>query len=143
MIYHSVDNFILPRDITDRLNYALYFESIDPRLFSIIHRLSWNEDHAISDFFQLRKIMADLNEIEFTGRYDIVYFDAFGPEKQPGMWTENIFRKIYNAMNPGGILTTYSSKGEVRRKLEKCGFIVEKIQGPPGKREMSRCIRKN
>jgi tRNA U34 5-methylaminomethyl-2-thiouridine-forming methyltransferase MnmC len=141
VIYHSVDKFVLPADITDCLNYTRFFEGINPGLFSAIHRLSWDSNHELSGFFHFRKILADINDLELTERYDIVYFDAFGPDKQPDMWTEDIFRKIYNAMNPGGLLTTYSSKGAVKRRFQQCGFIVEKIPGPPGKREMLRCLK--
>jgi tRNA U34 5-methylaminomethyl-2-thiouridine-forming methyltransferase MnmC len=139
--YDSVDKFVLPAEITDILNYSGFSESIDAGWLSTIHDLSWNADHEISDFFSFRKILADINDLKFTRKYDIVYFDAFAPDKQPDMWTEEIFLKIYNAMNPGGLLTTYSSKGEVKRKFQHCGFIVEKIPGAPGKREMLRCFK--
>ena len=141
VIYHSVDKYVLPADITEHLNYSRFFDSTQSGWLAKIHDLSWNKDHEISDFFLLRKIHADINELEFTSKYDIVYFDAFGPDKQPEMWTEDIFSKIYNAMNPGGLLTTYSSKGEVKRRFQRCGFMVEKIPGPRGKREMLRCSR--
>jgi tRNA U34 5-methylaminomethyl-2-thiouridine-forming methyltransferase MnmC len=137
--YDSIDNFILPVQITDSLNYAGISENINKDWFSLIHSLSWDKDHNITDFFTLRKILADIHEIDLPIKYDIVYFDAFGPDRQPDMWTEEIFMKIYKAMNPGGILTTYSSKGEVRRSLHRCGFMVEKLTGAHGKREMIRC----
>jgi tRNA U34 5-methylaminomethyl-2-thiouridine-forming methyltransferase MnmC len=71
----------------------------------------------------------------------VVYFDAFGPDVQPHLWTEYIFRKIYNAMSRGGVLTTYSVKGTVRRAIKTVGFEVKKIPGPPGKREISRAVK--
>jgi tRNA U34 5-methylaminomethyl-2-thiouridine-forming methyltransferase MnmC len=138
--YDSIDKFILPCEITDSLNYSGLIENINQEWFGLIHSLSWNIDHDITDFFCLKKILADIHETDLTGKYDIVYFDAFGPDKQPDMWNEEIYRKIFNAMNPGGILTTYSSKGEVRRGLQHCGFIVEKLPGAHGKREMIRCL---
>lgn len=142
VIYHTVDTFILPDDITDCLNYLSY-EVINPEWFRLIHEVSWDAEHEISEFFHLKKVLADIKKLDLTSKYDLVYYDAFGPNKQPEMWTENIFRKIYDSMNPGSILTTYSSKGEVKRKFEQCGFMVEKIPGPPGKREMLRCVKRN
>jgi tRNA U34 5-methylaminomethyl-2-thiouridine-forming methyltransferase MnmC len=139
--YDSLDKFILPDEITNSLNYSELTEDINGDWFRIIHNLSWNTDHAITDFFSLKKILADIHEINFPRKYDIIYFDAFGPEKQPDMWTEEVCLKIYNAMNPGAVLTTYSSKGEVRRRLQNCGFVVEKLPGAHGKREMMRCFR--
>lgn len=139
--YHTIDNYILPVYITGRLNYSSLCGDADTALFKKIHESSWDTEHQISDFFHFKKILADIKKLNIISNYDIVYFDAFGPDKQPDMWTDDIFRKIYDAMNPGGIFTTYSSKGEVKRKLEKCGFRIEKIPGPNGKREMLRCIR--
>ena len=72
----------------------------------------------------------------------MVYFDAFAPEKQPEMWAEEPLRRIFDAMNPGGVLTTYCAKGEIRRRLQSIGFIVERLAGPPGgKREILRATK--
>ena len=72
----------------------------------------------------------------------MVYFDAFAPEKQPEMWSEDLFKRIYNAMSPGGILTTYCAKGEIRRMLQHIGFTIERLPGPPGgKREILRATK--
>lgn len=139
--YDSIDNYILPVEITDSLNYSVLSENINADWFRLIHSVSWNTDNDITDFFRLHKILADIHETIFTRKYDIVYFDAFSPDRQPDMWTEEVFLRIFNAMNPGGILTTYSSKGEVRRRLQYCGYIVEKLPGAQGKREMIRCLK--
>lgn len=73
---------------------------------------------------------------------DAVYFDAFAPEKQPEMWSEDVFRKLYGAMAPGGVLTTYCAKGTVRRMLQSVGFTVERLPGPKsGKREILRATK--
>ena len=73
---------------------------------------------------------------------DVVFFDAFGPDKQPEMWTSSMFRKVADLTASGGILVTYSAKGEVRRRLIAAGFSVERLPGPPGKREMIRGTKK-
>ena len=143
VIYHSVDTFILPVNITGYLNYDLLHEDINPGWLRMIHGLSWDTEHEISEFFHLKKILSDIKKLDLTSKYDIVYFDAFGPDKQPDLWTDDIFSKIYEAMNSGSILTTYSSKGEVKRRFQQCGFMVEKIMGPPGKREMLRCTKRD
>jgi tRNA U34 5-methylaminomethyl-2-thiouridine-forming methyltransferase MnmC len=72
----------------------------------------------------------------------VVYFDAFAPEKQPEMWSEELFARIYESMNIGGVLTTYCAKGEIRRRLQRVGFTIERLQGPPGgKREILRATK--
>lgn len=69
--------------------------------------------------------------------YRAVYQDAFSPDANPELWTESFLEKLYRATEPGGVLTTYSVKGEVRRRLQGVGFEVQKRPGPPGgKREM-------
>lgn len=74
--------------------------------------------------------------------FDLIYYDAFAPEKQPNLWSEEIFEKISRSMKSQGILTTYCAKGEVRRRLQRAGLIVERLQGPPaGKREILRAIK--
>ena len=80
--------------------------------------------------------------MDFDNQFDIIYFDAFGARVQPELWTEIIFGRMYNALKKDGILVTYSAKGSVRRAMQAVGFIVERLPGPPGKREMLRAIKK-
>lgn len=84
---------------------------------------------------------AGVEALTDTAAFDVVYFDAFAPRKQPGLWTADVFARLFRALRPGGVLVTYSAKGEVRRTLEAVGFRVEKLTGPPGKREMLRAHR--
>lgn len=77
----------------------------------------------------------------FTDPFDLVYFDAFAPKKQPDLWTEDVFKGLFRAMRPGGRLVTYCARGEVRRAMERSGFSMERLPGPPGKREMLRASR--
>ncbi len=74
-------------------------------------------------------------------KYHLVFFDAFAFTAQPELWTDEIFRTIFNVMEAKGVLVTYSAKGQVRRNLQAAGFEVQRIQGPPGKREMLRAIK--
>ena len=74
----------------------------------------------------------------FQNTFDLVYYDAFAPRVQPELWTEEIFSKVFSAMNVGAILVTYCAKGYVKRNLKAVGFKVESLEGPPGKREMTR-----
>ena len=107
-------------------------------LFNEIHESEWNCIQTISTNFRLLKRREDITDVEFNGRYDVVYFDAFDPQVQPGLWNEAVFNKIYTAMNDGAVLVTYCSKTIVRKAMEKAGFAVEKLKGPQGKREISR-----
>jgi len=95
----------------------------------------------VDDHLRFRRIERPVQELTDEAAYDVVYFDAFGPNTQPEMWTLDVFARTYRALRPGGILVTYCAKGEVRRTMQAAGFSVERLQGPPGKREMLRATK--
>ncbi len=139
--YYAIEKYPLEKDEWSALNYGqLLTKEIRP-YFSLIHESDWNCSIPLHKSFTLFKIQDDLKSFEFTVKPDLVYFDAFSPDVQPSLWTAEVFVKIYDAMNVGGQLTTYSVKGSVRRTLEACGYRTEKIKGPPGKREILRAIK--
>ncbi len=110
-------------------------------LFESLHRAPWNEEVHIDEGFILKKQEIRVSDFQESGAFDLIYFDAFGPRVQPELWTETIFEKMYGALGSKGVLVTYSAKGSVRRALQAVGFMVERLPGPPGKREMLRAIK--
>jgi tRNA U34 5-methylaminomethyl-2-thiouridine-forming methyltransferase MnmC len=108
------------------------------RFFMDIHSCGWNKIVEINDCFSICKVKTDFTVFELSCRYDIVYFDAFSPEKQPEMWQPEVFERLYAHCNDDAIITTYCAKGAVRRAMQSAGFIVERLPGPPGKREVLR-----
>jgi tRNA U34 5-methylaminomethyl-2-thiouridine-forming methyltransferase MnmC len=128
--------------IVQQLNYcdALHRPDLKPA-FELLHRCEWNKAVAITNNFTLRKMHTSLSNFSTAQPLNIIYYDAFAPAAQPELWTEPVFRQMYALLAPGGILVTYCSKGTVRRALQAAGFSVERIPGPPGKREMIRAIR--
>lgn len=106
--------------------------------FRLIHTAPWEIDIQLAEHFTFRKQKKNFSQIEDKDCYDLIYFDAFGARVQPELWTEDIFLKMYQALKKGGILTTYAAKGSVRRAMQAVGFSVERLPGPPGKREMLR-----
>ncbi|MEY8685917.1 tRNA (5-methylaminomethyl-2-thiouridine)(34)-methyltransferase MnmD [Bacteroides sp. AN502(2024)] len=108
-------------------------------LFKQLHTSPWGKDVQLTSHFTLRKIETDVNQWITEKRFDTIYFDAFAPEKQPEMWSQELFNRLYVLLDKGGILTTYCAKGIVRRMLQSAGFTVERLPGPPGgKREILR-----
>lgn len=110
----------------------------DKDLFIRLHETPWQARKAITPNFCLTKRREDVLMANITGPFDVVYFDAFSPEKQPELWTEEIFARIYDAMTDGSALVTYCAKGEIKRRLGRVGFVLEGLPGPPGKREITR-----
>ena len=86
----------------------------------------------------LTKKERTFDQVRGKDAFDLVYFDAFGPRVQPELWDQAMFERMYEILSPGGILVTYCAKGSVRRAMIACGFEVERLPGPPGKREMLR-----
>ncbi len=143
--YTSVEAFPLENKLVNKLNYVDLLstttnseESFLQIAFDHLHNCEWEKEIPISENFILKKIENTLQEIRFEKKFDLIYFDAFGPRVQPEMWTEELFTKLFFATKPQGCLVTYCAKGEVKRALKKVGFSVETLPGPPRKREMVR-----
>jgi tRNA U34 5-methylaminomethyl-2-thiouridine-forming methyltransferase MnmC len=137
--YVGVEKYPLTKEETSSLNYTETLKHAE--LFQTIHQCSWNEDIELNEFFTLRKINGNFIDYSTDQLLNIIYYDAFAPTAQPELWAEEIFKKLYSMLLPGGILVTYCSKGSVRRAMKAAGFQVEKIPGPIGKREMVRAIK--
>lgn len=143
--YFSIEKY--PLTETDYLNLN-YPRNIFPEYgdtFKELHRTKWDSVVEISPKFALRKIHADLLSFEFdkSPQFDLVYYDAFAPGKQPEMWTDEIIRKVASTVKKDGILVTYCAKGTVRRAFLAAGFQMERIPGPIGKKEILRGKKTN
>ncbi|MFO8234201.1 MAG: tRNA (5-methylaminomethyl-2-thiouridine)(34)-methyltransferase MnmD [Bacteroidales bacterium] len=136
--YTAIEKYPLDSEVIDQLNYTNFFDSQGAELFNTIHRAKWGTPKMITSLFSITKYRADFTGVDISGTYDIVFFDAFAPEKQPDMWSMENFSRLFLALNDKGVLVTYSAKGLVKRRLEEVGFRVVKLPGPPGKREMIR-----
>jgi len=139
--YTSLEKYPVEVEQALKLNYGDNHSSELKKSFDLLHTSLWNAQVQIASFFLLQKLQADFTIFDLDEMYDVIYFDAFSPEKQPEMWGEALFEKIYDHCNPGAILTTYCSKGIVRRAMQAAGFSVERLPGPPGKREILRSRR--
>lgn len=141
--YFAIEKYPLPTAIVDNLNYNKTCTPSESDMFSSLHACKWECDIQLDHRFMLHKMEADLLSFNLCDlpAIDLIYFDAFSPEKQPELWELSIFEKLFSKMSSDGILVTYCAKGYVRRNLQKAGFSVERIPGPPGKREMIRAIK--
>lgn len=140
VLYDSLEIYPLAPEVIQELRFEKFI--LNPELLSFhgqLHALPWNEPGQVTPFFTLQKIEADLQQHTFpAGHYHLVYFDAFAPEKQPELWTEEVFGRLFATLLPGGVLMSYCAKGSFKRALKAAGFSVEALPGPPGKREMTR-----
>ncbi len=139
--YESWEAFPLETNIIKKLNYPVTLGS--PEIFSRIHEVPWNQPTSILTSFTLSKKRGDIlvDPIQSSPPFDLIYYDAFAPLKQPEMWTLSALKKISGLLAPSGVLVTYCAKGQVKRDLKLLGLSIEAIPGPPGKKEMIRGTR--
>lgn len=138
--YTGIEAFPIEASEVPQLNYAQLLSASETD-FVTLHTLPWEKRSEVHPNFQLTKRKQLFSEIEDKEAYNLIYFDAFGARVQPELWTEEIFEKMYNALYPNGVLVTYAAKGSVRRAMQAVGFRVERLPGPPGKREMLRATK--
>lgn len=138
--YYSIEKYPLAPELIAQLNYPSFLPPGSSEIFENIHRSEWDRDVALGHFI-LHKIHADILDFDVPSGNDLIYFDAFSPDKEPLLWSDRVFQQLYDSMTAGSVFVTYSAKGEVRRKLISVGFRVEKLQGPPGKKHILRAYK--
>ena len=139
--YTGVEAYPVKTDEINQLNYVELISKSHEAIFEKLHETSWETQHNITPDFKLEKQEKFFKDITAINEFNIIYFDAFGARVQPDLWTEDIFTIMYNALQENGVLVTYSAKGSVRRAMQAVGFVVERLPGPPGKREMLRATK--
>ncbi|WP_456376102.1 tRNA (5-methylaminomethyl-2-thiouridine)(34)-methyltransferase MnmD [Lutibacter sp.] len=140
--YVGVEAYPVEPEELKKLNYVSQLKATKfSTVFTKMHQQEWEVKNEISTNFSLTKRQQFFNEITDENKFNLIYFDAFGASVQPELWTVSIFELMYNALKKEGVLVTYSAKGSVRRAMQTVGFTVERLPGPPGKREMLRATK--
>lgn len=140
--YYGVEAYpISPEEIL-QMNYVTQLKALDEKqVFKLMHDCDWEISNGITAFFTLTKRKQFFEQIKDEDKFDLIYFDAFGYRVQPELWSTDIFRKMNKSLKSNGTLVTYAARGVVKRSLIEVGFKVEKLPGPPGKREMFRATK--
>ncbi|WP_396597998.1 tRNA (5-methylaminomethyl-2-thiouridine)(34)-methyltransferase MnmD [Dokdonia sp. R86516] len=140
--YVGAEAYPVTSEEASAMDYASQLEEEDAtEVYNEMHDAAWEKEIRISDHFMLTKRKQRFEDITDNKVFDLIYFDAFGPRVQPTLWTEEIFAKMFKALKPNGVLTTYCAQGAARRAMQAVGFLVERLPGPPGKREMLRATK--
>lgn len=137
--YTGIEAYPIDLETAQKLNYVeiLGLDTKSKKVFEDMHRLASFAEAS----FQFNKIIDRIEDTSIQTQFDVVFYDAFSPDSQANLWEEELMSKMYDALNPGGILVTYCAKGAFKRALKSCGFIVEALPGPKGKREITRAIK--
>ena len=133
--YHTLEAYPVTQEVLALLNHRML---LGGQWFDKIHHLSWNQTHPLLPNLSLVKHLMHFEDMKFVDDFELIYFDAFAPSKQPFLWQEDFLKLISRAAKPDSILVTYCSQGTFRRSMIQVGFSIEKLPGPPGKREMVR-----
>lgn len=143
VLYHSIEPFPLSEEIYSQLNYIDLNDGIwhYHKYFEALHKFPWNEGGPVSEYFNFKKDQTTLQEAQLYPS-DVVFFDAFAPSKQPELWEFSQLEKVSNSMKSGGLFTTYSASGQLKRDLKALGLEVVNPPGPPGKKEMTQAWKK-
>jgi len=140
--YVAYEAFPIGKEQVELLNYPQLLKApSSAAYFSLLHNQEWNRIGQLHDNFTFTKHLSSFQNIDFQDTFDLIYFDAFAPSAQPELWETALLSKMYKALKCNGMLVTYCAKGQVKRNLKEVGFKVEKLKGPPGKREMTRAIK--
>jgi tRNA U34 5-methylaminomethyl-2-thiouridine-forming methyltransferase MnmC len=140
--YVGVEAYPISADEILSMNYVEELNALEQSsIFDTMHQSNWQEKIILDDDFTLTKRKQFFEEINDENKFDLIYFDAFGYRVQPELWSTAIFEKMYKALKPNGVLVTYAARGVVKRSMIEVGFTVEKLAGPPGKREMFRATK--
>jgi tRNA U34 5-methylaminomethyl-2-thiouridine-forming methyltransferase MnmC len=140
--YFAIEPDPIGPEVYENLNYPARLQADERRdEFIRMHAAPWVQNTFSTPYFSLHKFQISLDDLKLSHQINLVYFDAFAPRVQPELWTPEVFIKMYELLEPGGVLVTYCAKGEVKRNIKSAGFTVEALPGPKGKREMTRAIK--
>jgi tRNA U34 5-methylaminomethyl-2-thiouridine-forming methyltransferase MnmC len=134
--YCALEPYPLSKEILNELA-ASRFNQVEMKF----HESNVGEWISLREDFSFVRMEVGLEEFHSAEKFDVIYYDAFGPRVEPGLWTLERMQQCFELLNESGIFVTYCAKGEVRRNLQAAGFVVERLPGPPGKREMLRAKR--
>jgi tRNA U34 5-methylaminomethyl-2-thiouridine-forming methyltransferase MnmC len=138
--YTGIEAFPIEQTLHEALNYVMHLEN-SFEIFERLIRASWDKETKITNDFTLKKIHTKIQEWETEDKFDLIYYDAFGPRAQEEMWRKETLQKVICMLKKDGIFVTYCAKGQLKRDLKELGCFVETLPGPPGKREMTRAVK--
>ncbi|MGI6319684.1 MAG: tRNA (5-methylaminomethyl-2-thiouridine)(34)-methyltransferase MnmD [Bacteroidales bacterium] len=141
--YYTIEAFPLEESEWNQLNFFQLVENREAeKIFQKLHKAQWNEMQEILPNFKLFKIKADFTTWKPSILdVNLIYYDAFGPDKQPEMWQEELLKKVSQIATKNAVFVTYSTKSELRHRLSNLGFEINKLPGPKGKREVLQAIK--
>jgi len=138
--FDTLEPFPLSPDLIAELEYDELIDGLSREGFEQLHACAWETSISPLDNFTFTKYKCTLAEFDTESKFDLVFYDAFAPSKQPEMWEKALLSKVCSLLNDSGVFVTYCARGQLKRDLADLGLTVETLPGPPGKKEMVRAI---
>lgn len=138
--YETIEAYPLQKHEYKQLNYDSFLNCSLNLL--TLHTLPFDQLIEINENFKFLKHLSKIEDFKSNQLYDIIYFDVFGYEYQSELWSESILESAFHLLKENGLLVTYACKSLVNKRLKEIGFTVQKLAGPPGKREMTLAVKK-
>jgi len=143
VFYQGVEAYPVSKEELEALSYSNLLGEENKEVFDRVHDVEWERKQIISDHLEVLKNESKLEDLSLQDNFfDVIYYDAFGPRTQSEVWSVNLFQKMYDSLKKGAFLVTYCAQGQVKRNMKAVGFEIEKLAGPPGKREMTRAWKR-
>ena len=143
VVYHGIEAFPVALDVAKEMDYISKLEADLNTVFEWMHSVEWDAELQFDELFTFKKVHAKIEDYDVeVAKYDVIFYDAFGPRAQSDMWAPSILEKMYNGTKENKFLVTYCAKGQVKRDLKALGYTIEALPGPPGKREMTRAWKR-
>ncbi len=143
LVYHALEAYPVSMEQIKYLNYISKTDSNNlSREFEKMHQKDCMLQEIIHDKFTLSRDNIEFEKFETDIKFDIIYFDAFSPNEQSYLWERPFLDLATSFLNHNGVLITYGAKGSFKRALKSLGLTIENPPGPPGKREITRAIKK-
>ncbi len=139
--YTALEPFPLSWELAGRLNYSEHIaHSQSAFWFAELHKTAWGQIEPLNPYFSILRKKETIQDHAALNQYDLCYFDAFAPGRQPDIWDMKVLDIVRRGLKSSGVLVTYCAQGQFKRNLKELGFHVESLPGPPGKKEMTRAV---
>lgn len=102
-----------------------------PSLLPGFHRIEFDDGRV-----QLTLMFGDGRDClpQLDARVDAFYLDGFAPDRNPELWSVDVFGQLARLANGGAQAATYSVAARVRNGLVEAGFVCSKRAGYGRKR---------
>ncbi len=136
--YTTIEAYPLITEEYTNLNFFEFLGHDLEKQFIKMHESESQAKITFHESFHFTKIIDKIENYQTQQKFDLIYYDAFGPETQAYLWEEPMMKKMRDMLSSNGILVTYCAKGTFKRVLKSLNFHIDSLPGSGRKREITR-----